>query len=43
MDTKYISEKESIIEALDEIDVFMTRMMKFVENKPEYKYSVSIH
>lgn len=42
MNNTYVSEKFNIVEALDEIEAFNTRMMVFVKKHPEYNHSVSI-
>lgn len=39
---KYISEKETIIEALNDIDSFKDKMGIFIEKYPYYSYTVDI-
>jgi len=41
--TKYISKKKTALQALDEIDSFMSKMDVFMENHPEYSYKVVIN
>lgn len=43
MRTKYISKKKTALQALDEIDSFMSKMDVFMENHPEYSYKVVIN
>lgn len=42
MNNTYISEKYSIVDALDEIDAFTIKMKKFIDKHPEYSYIISI-
>lgn len=40
---KYRSKKKTAIEALEEIDTFMTRMEMFMNRHPKYSYKVYIN
>jgi hypothetical protein len=39
---EYSTEKDTIIEALDDIDSFIYRMELFRENHPSYSYKIDI-
>lgn len=42
MITTYKSEKSNIVDALNEIDEFTTRMNNFMEKHPNYGYKINI-
>jgi len=39
---RYVSEKETIIEALDDIQSFINKMSIFMEAYPNYEYEIKI-
>jgi hypothetical protein len=42
LNNTYISKKDNIIEALNEIDSFITRMEDFMQRHPRYNYRIKI-
>lgn len=42
MVTKYKAQRYDVIEALDEVDRFMTKMDNFIQKHPTYKYEIRI-
>jgi len=40
MDNTYILVKDTVVEILNEIDIFKTRMNKFIEKYPKYEYKI---
>lgn len=42
MTKEFISEKETIIEALDDIQGFLNKMEMFMEKYPSYEYDIKI-
>jgi len=42
LNNTYISEKTNIVDALNEVDAFTTRIKTFIEEHPEYSYTISL-
>jgi len=42
MNREFISEKDTIKEALDDIDSFVTKMSLFQKDHPEYAYDIDL-
>lgn len=42
METNYRMVKDNLIEALEDIEEFKTKMVKFIDKYPTYNYSIEI-